>query len=133
MATQSAAIPIDIPDSRPDSGKPQPMAVPDGTPPAHKRIRWPLIAALVLAAGAVAVLPRGFDAGWLLMSRDDPVALADRVVDKGLTPAVAAQEIAAALKAGDVDLANSFVDLAAERGIALPSELQEQVKAANST
>ena len=47
-------------------------ASPDGTS-VRKRIVWPLLAALVIAAGAVAVVPRGLDAGWLLVAQDDPV------------------------------------------------------------
>jgi len=116
-----------------DVGTPPSVPAADGTREPGKRIRWPLLVALALAAGAIALVPRGFDAGWLLVAQDDPVQLADRVVEKSFTPAVAEQEIAAALEAGDVDLANSFVDLAAERGIALPPQLMDKVKAANST
>jgi hypothetical protein len=99
----------------------------------RRRIFWPLIAALALAGVALALVPRGFDAGWLLVAQDDPVMLADRVVDKSFTPPVAEQEIDGALTVGDVDLANSFVDLAAERGIALKPETRERVAAANTT
>jgi hypothetical protein len=99
----------------------------------RKRILWPLLATLVLAAGAVMLVPRGFDAGWLLVAQDDPVMLADHVVAKSFTAGVADQEIDGALKAGDVDLANSFADLAADRGIAIKPALAEQLKAANST
>jgi hypothetical protein len=75
--------------------------------------------------------PHAFDAAKLLVAQDDPVMLADHAVDKRLTAPVAAREIDAALASGDVDLANSFADLAAERGIALPSDLDERVQAAN--
>jgi hypothetical protein len=99
----------------------------------RKRVRWPMLAAVALAAGAVVLVPRGFDAGWWLLAQDDPVRLADRAVDERFSRAVAEKEIAAALTAGDVDLANSFADLAAERGVALTPELEERLKAANST
>src|SRR6266436_5370476 len=92
---------------------------------ARKRIFWPLTAALALA-------PDGFEAGWLLVAQDDPVMLADRAVDKRFSAPVAEQEIAAALAADDVDLANSFAELAGERGIVLRPDLSEQIKAANS-
>jgi hypothetical protein len=100
---------------------------------ARKRIFWPLAAALALAGIALALVPDGFDAGWLLVAQDDPVMLADRAVDKRFSAPVAEQEIDAALKAGDVDLANSFADLAGERAIPLPPDLVERIAAANST
>jgi hypothetical protein len=98
-----------------------------------KRILWPFAAALVLGAAVVWLAPRAFEAGWLLAAQDDPVTLADRAVDRRLTAPIAAQEIDAALVAGDVDLANSFVALSAERGIALSPELSDRVNAANAT
>ena len=107
-------------------------ASPDGTS-VRKRIVWPLLAALVIAAGAVAVVPRGFDAGWLLVAQDDPVKLADRMVARTFSAPVAEREIAAALDAGDIDLADSFVDLAGDQGIALPPELKAKVAAAHTT
>ena len=98
----------------------------------RRRICWPLAAALLLGTAGVVLAPRGYDAGSLLLAQDDPVALADRAVDARLTPAVAAREIDAALVAEDVDLADSFVALADERGIALPSELMARVTAAHA-
>jgi hypothetical protein len=91
------------------------------------------MAALALGAMAAALVPRGYDAGWLLLAQDDPVRLADHAVAQRLTPAVAEREIEAALAAGDVDLANSFVDLAAERAIAVRPELAARLADANST
>ena len=79
---------------------------PAATP--RKRLVWSVLAALALGAMAAALVPRGYDAGWLLLAQDDPVKLADHAVAERLTPAVAEREIAAALVAGDVDLANSF-------------------------
>src|SRR4030088_454737 len=99
---------------------------------ARKRIFWPLTAALALAGVALALVPDGFEAGWLLVAQDDPVLLADPAVDKRFSAPVAEQEIAAALAADDVDLANSFAELAGERGIVLRPDLVERIKAANS-
>src|SRR5712672_1957114 len=62
----------------------------------RKRVRWPLLAALALAAGAVVLVPRGFDAGWWLLAQDDPVRLADRAVDERFSLGVAEKEIDAA-------------------------------------
>jgi len=98
----------------------------------HKRIVWPVLAALALAAGAAMLVPRGFDAGALLLAQDDPVELTDRALDKSFSAEVAEREIAAALDVGDIDLVNSFVALAAERGVALKPELMERVNAANT-
>src|SRR5690348_14281327 len=100
---------------------------------ARKRISWPLIAALLLGAAGVVVAPRAFEAGALLIAQDDPVALADHAVAQRLTAPVADREIAAALAAGDVELADSFVELADERGIALAPELAARITAAHAT
>jgi len=102
-------------------------------PTPRRRLFWAVTAALALGAMAAALVPRGFDAGWLLLAQDDPVRLADHAVAARLTPAVAEREIEAALTAGDVDLANSFLDLAAERGIAIRPELAARLADANST
>jgi hypothetical protein len=103
---------------------------PAATP--RKRLFWSVLAALTLGAMAAALVPRGYDAGWLLLAQDDPVMLADRAVAERLDSAVAEREIAAALAEGDVDLANSFVDLAAERGVAIGPEIAARLADANS-
>ncbi|HLH90574.1 MAG TPA: hypothetical protein VKX28_19140 [Xanthobacteraceae bacterium] len=97
----------------------------------QKLIVWPFFVALFLAAVAYAMAPRWFDQAsvWL---RDEPVEIANRAVDARLTPAVAEHEVEAALAAGDIDLANSFTALAADRGITIRPDLAERVKAANS-
>ena len=106
---------------------PKPAAMP------RKRLAWAVVPALAFGAMAAALVPRGYDAGWLLLAQDDPVKLADHAVAERLNPAVAEREIEAALAAGDVDLANSFVDLATERGIAIKPELAARLADANST
>ena len=102
-------------------------------PTPRKRLVWSVMAALGLGAMAAALVPRGYESGWLLLAQDDPIKLADHAVDQRLNPAVAEREIEAALAAGDVDLANSFVDLAAERGIAIEPALAARLADANST
>jgi hypothetical protein len=99
----------------------------------RRRIVWPFLAALALAAGAVMLVPHGRELGSLIAAKDNPVELADRAVKERLSAPVADREIAAALDAGDVDLANSFVALAADRGIAIDPVLAERIKSANST
>ena len=93
-----------------------------------------VLAAAMALAGAVALLgPRAIDAAYLLFHRDDPVALADRLVGRSLNPAVAHREIEAALTADDPELAASFVDLARAQGIAVDPDLAQRIEATNST
>jgi hypothetical protein len=92
--------------------------------------------ALVLAIGCAAAVhrlaPRAIEASTLLAAQDDPVALADRALDKVFDAALAEREIDAALKGGDPDLARSFLDLANDRGVPVAPALVERVKAATS-
>jgi hypothetical protein len=97
------------------------------------RIVYPMMAAIVAALAILVLLPRGFEAGWLLVAQDEPAMIADRAVEAQLTPEVANREIEAALAANDVDLANSFVELANAHGIVLDRALANKVKAANTT
>lgn len=97
----------------------------------QKPILWPFFIALFFAAVAYAMAPRWLDQ-VSLWAHDDPVEIAQRAVDARLSPAVAEREIEEALAAGDVDLANSFVALAADRGIAISPDLADRVAAANS-
>ena len=96
-------------------------------------IAVPLIAALALAAAAIALVPRGFDAGWLLYAQDDPVLLADRAVAMSFSASAAQREIESALAANDADLAASFLDLSRDRGVRVDASLAERVAVANST
>jgi hypothetical protein len=89
-----------------------------------------LLIAALLAAGASYVVPRGLEAQHLLSIEDDPVAIAQRALDEKFNADVAQREIEAALAAKDADLAQSFVDLANERQVALDPALTEKVKAA---
>ena len=96
------------------------------------RIVYPVMAAIVAALATLVLLPRGFEAGWLLVAQDEPAMIADRAVEAQLTADVANREIEAALAANDVDLANSFVELANAHGIVLDRALANKVKAANT-
>jgi hypothetical protein len=88
--------------------------------------------AALFACAILLLVPRGIDAGWQLANQDDPAALSDRALAKAFDATIARNEIEAALAAGDVDLAQSFVDLAEERRLAVPPELIERVAAANA-
>lgn len=91
-----------------------------------------VIAALGFAAAGTALAPRALDAAYLLVHQADPVALADRAVMAKFDPAVAQHEIETALAADDIDLANSFLDLARDQKIPLDQALVARVDAANS-
>lgn len=96
------------------------------------RIAVPLGLAVALSIAILAVAPRGFEAQSLLAAQDDPAALADHAVARSFDAAVAAREINAALGANDADLANSFLDLARDRNIAVDAALASRVEAANA-
>lgn len=86
-----------------------------------------------MCATAFALLwPHARDAGAVLSAQGDPARLSDLRLDSAFRndPALAAANIEAALAAQDADLANSFVDLAAARGISTPDELSQRVAAA---
>jgi hypothetical protein len=83
-----------------------------------------------MCATAFALLwPHAKDAGAVLIAQDDPARLSDLQLDSALRndPALVARNVEAALAAQDPDLANSFVDLAAAKGIPIPDELSQRV------
>jgi hypothetical protein len=96
------------------------------------RIAAPLTVAVALAIAALALAPGAFEAGFLLSSQDDPVALADHAVARSFDATVAAREIEGALAANDPDLANSFLDLARDRNVPVDAALAAKVDAANA-
>jgi hypothetical protein len=88
------------------------------------------VAALAASAAIGAALwPHAHDAGVLVLSQDDPVALADIQVASALrkNQALVAEQIDAALAKGDADLANSFVALAAGKNIPIADEQSRRV------
>jgi hypothetical protein len=88
-----------------------------------------LIATALLAAAASYVVPRAADA---VAGLEDPTRIANRALEDKFDAAVAQREIEAALSARDADLAQSFVDLAADRKVALDPLLIEKVKNATA-
>src|SRR5882724_3816193 len=88
------------------------------------------LAGMTVCAVACALLwPHARDAGAILAAQDDPVELSDIQLDSALrnSQAMVAENIEAALAANDADLANSFVDLAREKGISVSDELSLRV------
>ena len=96
------------------------------------RIALPLGLAVALAIAALAIVPRGFEADQLLSEQDDPVALADRAIARSFDASVAAREINAALAADDADLAQSFLELARDRHVAVDPALAAKVERASA-
>ena len=99
-------------------------------------MRWRIGAAIVTLAGCAVgcalLWPHARDAGAMLAAQDDPVELSDLRLNSVLrnTPDIIAQNVEAALAAGDADLAHSFVELAAAKNIPIPDELSRRVAAA---
>ena len=83
-------------------------------------------ACLALAAGVS--LPEGVGAARLIAAASDPVRLSELGLDRSFDASIAAREIEQALAAGDVELARSFIDLAAERGLAVAPGLIEKTQ-----
>ena len=84
----------------------------------------------VSAAACAALWPHARDAGAILAAQDDPAALSDLQFNSALrnNQAVIPANIEAALASNDADLANSFVELAAEKNIALTDDLTHRVR-----
>src|SRR6516162_6856476 len=79
------------------------------------------IAAAFLLCGAIAAHDR-------IAAADDPVSISDRALAHAFDRKVAEREIYDALAAGDVDLAQSFVALAAERNVPIDPALADKLK-----
>ena len=100
-----------------------------------RQMRQPAFAlfwALVLGCAAIGVGRNALDQAQRLAAADDPVEISDRALDDVFTRAVAEREIGSALSAGDLDLAQSFVDLSAERDIAVDPALVGKMKQAQT-
>jgi len=95
----------------------------------RRRIGW-VLAAMTVSGAALAVLsPHARDAFATLAAQDDPAQLSDLQLNSALrnSQSIVADHIEAALAAGDAGLADSFVDLAREKDVALPNELSQRV------
>ena len=101
-----------------------------------RSLRHPAVALACAAICALAALPlaRGaFDVAQQMAAADDPVAVSDRAFERvRFEQGVAEREIRSALAGGDFDLAQSFLDLAAERGVAVEPALAGQVEEART-
>src|ERR1700694_6288221 len=93
------------------------------------RIPWALTGLTVCTAACALLWPHARDAGAILAAQDDPAVLAELQLNSALrnNPAVIAENIEAALAAGDADLASSFVELARDKNIPVTDELSQRV------
>src|SRR5215470_19290820 len=96
----------------------------------RRRVVLPLMTAF--AAGAIVLVPRGYEAGRTLLAQDDPNLAAERYLEQNFSAPVASREIADALAAGDIELARSFITLAQDRGIAVDPALADKVAQAET-
>ena len=90
-----------------------------------------LVCALVLGYAAIPIGWTAFDQARQFTS-DDPATISDRALDGVFDRAVAEREIKAALAAGDLDMAQSFVDLSGERGVVIDPTLGCKLKEAQT-
>ncbi|HVV39772.1 MAG TPA: hypothetical protein VHC94_01765 [Nitrobacter sp.] len=96
-------------------------------------MRWRIGAAVtgmaVCAAACALLWPHARDAGAVLAARNDPARLSDLQLNSALRndPGLLARNIDAALAAHDADLAQSFADVAAAHGVALPPDMSGRV------
>ena len=90
---------------------------------------WLVLAAAVLALVAAYAVPRAIVA---LGGLNDPARIADHALDGRFDAGVAQREIEAALATHDADLAQSFVDLAADRRVAIDPAQVAKVNAATA-
>jgi hypothetical protein len=96
-------------------------------------IGLPIAVAAVCAIAGFLCAPQAYEAGFLLVYADDPADLADHLLDGTFTRLVVEREIVASLDGEDIDLANSFAELARDRGVAIDPRLTDRLAVANST
>jgi hypothetical protein len=95
----------------------------------HARLSLAVAGMAVGVAAGAALWPHACDAFAILAAQDEPAQLADVQISSALrnNQALIEQNIEAALAAGDADLANSFVELAREKNIAVSDALSTRV------
>jgi hypothetical protein len=107
-----------------------------GLPRFISMLRHPALAVLgaaVFATAAFTLVRAGIDArARFAMVAADPVQISDQALGRVFNHDVAEREIQAALAAGDFDLAQSFIALAADRGVTVDPALLAQVKDAQA-
>jgi hypothetical protein len=100
--------------------------------PDRVRLGLALVGATVAAAVFAVAAPQSRDVVRQLSVEHDPAALAGVRLDAVANAGTLNRELADALAADDVDLANSFIALAGDRGLAVDSVLAAKVAAENT-
>ena len=88
-----------------------------------------LVGVAICGALLAAVGPRAREAGRTLAAQDDPAALADLQIDSALrnNSALVANNVEAALRGSDADLADSFVQLARDNNVVVDDDMARRV------
>jgi hypothetical protein len=96
------------------------------------RIGLAMAGTAVCAVACALLWPHSRDAFAILAAQDDPAAMSDVQLNSALrnNQPVIADNIEAALAAGDADLAHSFVELAKEKNIPVADDLSRRVSEA---
>lgn len=92
-----------------------------------KRLLLALVLVPGLAGAGAYIAPNGWQSWQLHAAADDPAALSQIRLRGVATPERIASEIDLAIAAGDPELAESFVDLAQERGITIAPEQRQRL------
>jgi hypothetical protein len=90
------------------------------------------LAGAAIFALAAFLFIRGGMAASARFAETDPVKISDQALDRAFGRDVAEREIRSALAAGDIDLAQSFVELAADRGVSIDPGLAAKVSEASA-
>jgi ATP-dependent protease HslVU (ClpYQ) peptidase subunit len=95
----------------------------------RRRVGLALVGVAVSAAVFSALWPYAREAGEIFAMQDDPAALSDLELNSALrnNQNLVSENIEAALASGDADLANSFVELARERNLAVTDDMSRRV------
>ena len=95
----------------------------------RRRIGLALAGVAVSAAVFAALWPHAREAGEIFAMQDDPAALSDMRIDSALrnNQSLVAENVETALASGDADLANSFVELAHEKNVAMTEDASRRV------
>jgi hypothetical protein len=97
-----------------------------------RRLLFLLAALVLLGSSAAYLVSRAEHALVLRIATDEPERLAEMRLAEIFNEKVAQREIEAALAADDVELAESFVELARLRGVAVADDLSVRVERARS-
>jgi len=95
----------------------------------RRRIGLAMAGVAVSAAVFAALWPHAREAGEIFAMQDDPAALSDMRIDSALrnNQSLVAENVETALASGDADLANSFVELAHEKNVAMTEDASRRV------